>query len=62
MQIDYTDIFYLHRYDTETPATEVADCLRYLLDQGLILYVVISNFPLSMRSDLPLIVLWARVP
>lgn len=46
LHIDYTDIFYLHRYDPETPVMEVAESLRYLLDQGLILYVGISNFPL----------------
>ena len=41
--LDYLDIFYHHRPDSETPLAETAHALDLLVRQGKALYVGISN-------------------
>lgn len=42
--LDYVDIFYHHRPDSDTPLTETAHALDLLVRQGKALYVGISNY------------------
>ena len=42
--LDYVDIFYHHRPDSETPLTETAHALDLLVRQGKALYVGVSNY------------------
>lgn len=44
MGVDYVDIFYSHRYDTETPLEETMGALATAVQQGKALYVGISNY------------------
>lgn len=37
-QMDYIDIFFCHRFDPQTPVEETLLAIKYLLDQGKILY------------------------
>lgn len=45
MGIEYFDIFYSHRYDSETPLEETMGALAHLHRQGKALYVGISMYP-----------------
>lgn len=44
MNLDYVDIFYLHRWDPETNLDEIANTLNLMVQQGKALYVGVSNF------------------
>ena len=44
MQVDYVDIFYSHRPDTETPVEETMMALDHVVRQGKALYAGISNY------------------
>jgi L-glyceraldehyde 3-phosphate reductase len=44
MGLDYVDIFYSHRYDSETPIGETMMALDQLVRQGKALYVGISSY------------------
>jgi L-glyceraldehyde 3-phosphate reductase len=44
MGLDYVDIFYHHRPDTETPLEETMMALDHVVRQGKALYVGISNY------------------
>ncbi|WP_310603297.1 aldo/keto reductase, partial [Anaerosporobacter sp.] len=44
MKLDYVDIFYHHRFDTETPLEETMGALSDIVRQGKALYVGISNY------------------
>lgn len=44
MSVDYVDIFYHHRPDTETPLEETMDALSHIVRSGKALYVGISNY------------------
>ena len=44
MNLEYVDIFYHHRPDTETPVEETADALAGIVHQGKALYIGISNY------------------
>ena len=44
MNLDYVDIFYHHRPDTETPLEETMGALSDMVRQGKALYVGISNY------------------
>lgn len=43
--LDYVDLFYSHRYDSETPLEETMDALAQAVRSGKALYVGISNYP-----------------
>jgi L-glyceraldehyde 3-phosphate reductase len=45
MGIDYVDIFYSHRLDSETPLEETMGALAYAVRSGKALYVGLSNYP-----------------
>lgn len=42
--LDYFDIFYHHRPDSETPLEETAEALAYIINSGKALYVALSNY------------------
>lgn len=44
LKIDYVDIFYSHRPDSETPLEETMSALDLIVRQGKALYVGISNY------------------
>jgi len=44
LQLEYVDIFYHHRPDSETPAEETAAALADIVRQGKALYIGISNY------------------
>ena len=45
MKLDYVDIFYSHRYDSETPLEETLQTLVDIVRSGKALYVGISKYP-----------------
>jgi L-glyceraldehyde 3-phosphate reductase len=45
MQLDYVDLFYVHRYDPEVPWQEPAQALVDIVRSGKALYVGISKYP-----------------
>ena len=47
MHLDYVDLFYIHRYDPETPWEETLQALVDIVRQGKALYVGISRWPLE---------------
>jgi len=50
MKLEYVDIFYHHRPDTETPMEETADALAQIVKQGKALYIGISNYSPEQTS------------
>ncbi len=51
MQLDYVDIFYSHRYDSETPLEETMGALSDMVKQGKALYVGISKYPTDKARE-----------
>jgi L-glyceraldehyde 3-phosphate reductase len=51
MKLDYVDIFYSHRYDSETPIEETMGALSDMVKQGKALYVGISKYPLEKARE-----------
>ena len=51
MNVDYVDIFYHHRPDTETPIEETMGALEQILRSGKALYVGISNYKADQAQD-----------
>lgn len=47
MNLDYADLFYIHRYDPETPLDETLQALVDIVKRGEALYVGISRWPLE---------------
>lgn len=47
MHLDYVDLFYIHRYDPETPLTETLQALVDIVRMGKALYIGISRWPLE---------------
>ena len=47
MRLDYVDLFYSHRYDSNTPIEETLQTLVDAVKMGKALYVGISNWPLE---------------
>ena len=45
MNLDYVDLFYIHRFDPETPLEETLQALVDIVRQGKALYVGISRWP-----------------
>jgi len=51
MGLEYFDIFYSHRFDSETPLEETMDALNHLVQQGKALYVGISSYSGAMTAE-----------
>ncbi|NQT24491.1 aldo/keto reductase [candidate division KSB1 bacterium] len=51
MDLDYVDIFYSHRLDSETPLEETMLALDSAVRQGKALYAGISNYPPSQTQQ-----------
>jgi len=51
MGLEYFDIFYLHRFDTETPLEESLGALDLLIKQGKVLYPGVSSFSGAQFAD-----------
>lgn len=47
IKLDYVDIFYSHRYDSNTPIEETMQALVDVVKQGKALYVGLSNYPIE---------------
>lgn len=45
MNLEYVDLFYIHRYDPETPLEETLQALVDIVHQGKALYIGISRWP-----------------
>ncbi len=50
--VDYVDIFYSHRFDTETPLEETAHALATAVEQGKALYVGISSYSAAKTREM----------
>jgi len=44
LQSDHIDLYYVHRWDSETPIEETLQTLDYLIQQGKVRYIGASNF------------------
>jgi 1-deoxyxylulose-5-phosphate synthase len=44
LQTDYLDIYYMHRFDPETPLEETLKTFDHLIREGKVLYLACSNF------------------
>lgn len=44
LQSDHIDLYYVHRWDEETPIEETLQTLDYLIQQGKVRYIGASNF------------------
>lgn len=44
LQTDHVDIYYMHRFDPETPLEETLKTFDYLVREGKVLYFACSNF------------------
>jgi len=44
LQTDFIDIYYMHRFDPETPLEETLRTFDYLVRQGKVRYTACSNF------------------
>jgi L-glyceraldehyde 3-phosphate reductase len=51
MQLDYVDIFYSHRYDSNTPLEETMGALSDMVKQGKALYIGISKYPTEVARE-----------
>lgn len=49
--LDYVDIFYSHRFDTDTPLVETMGALKRALDAGKALYVGISSYSAARTAQ-----------
>lgn len=47
LQLDYVDLFYIHRYDPTTPLDETLQALVDIVRAGKALYIGISRWPLA---------------
>lgn len=47
MNLDYVDLFYSHRYDTNTPLEETLQAMADIVHSGKALYLGISRWPLE---------------
>lgn len=51
LQTDHIDIYYMHRFDQNTPLEETLKTFDYLVRQGKVLYLACSNFTVeNMRA------------
>lgn len=70
MKLDYVDLFYSHRFDSNTPIEETLQALVDIVRQGKALYIGISNWPLEplikaeqylCERDVPLLIYQGRL-
>ena len=51
LQTDYLDVYYMHRFDPDTPLEETLRTFDYLIREGKVLYLACSNFTVeNIRS------------
>lgn len=50
--LDYVDIFYAHRYDSETPVEETAAALDFIVRSGRAHYIGISSYSARVAQEL----------
>lgn len=62
MGLDYVDIFYSHRPDSETPFEETAMALDQIVRSGKALYVGISNYNAEQTKEMGAILKDLKVP
>lgn len=51
LQTDYVDLYYCHRFDTETPLEETLRALDDLVTQGKVLYVGVSEWTAAQMVE-----------
>ncbi|GAE24902.1 voltage-gated potassium channel beta subunit [Halalkalibacter wakoensis JCM 9140] len=51
MELDYVDVFYCHRYDSETPVEETLRAIDDLIRQGKILYAGVSEWSAAQLEE-----------
>jgi L-glyceraldehyde 3-phosphate reductase len=51
MGMDYTDLFYSHRFDPDTPLEETLGALNSAVEQGKALYVGISSYSAAQTRE-----------
>lgn len=62
MGLEYVDIFYSHRPDTETPLEETMGALVQAVRSGKALYAGVSNYPADMTRRAAMLLREAGVP
>ena len=62
MGVDYVDIFYSHRFDTDTPLEETMGALATAVQQGKALYVGISSYSAGKTAEAVAILRGMNVP
>jgi L-glyceraldehyde 3-phosphate reductase len=62
MGLDYVDIFYSHRPDTQTPLEETMTALDHIVRQGKALYVGISQYTAEQTKEAVEILNWLGTP
>ncbi|MBV8621349.1 MAG: L-glyceraldehyde 3-phosphate reductase [Curvibacter sp.] len=60
--LDYVDIFYSHRFDTQTPLEETASALAQAVRQGKALYVGISSYSAGKTREIARLLQGWQVP
>lgn len=51
MKLDYVDIYYAHRYDSEVPMEEVVRTFNYLIQTGRVRYWATSEWPAEALEE-----------
>lgn len=62
LQLDYVDIVFAHKYDTETPMEEICRGFNQLIEDGKTFYWGTSKWPLVSFSYLELLVRYFGCP
>ncbi len=62
MGLDYVDIFYSHRFDTDTPLEETMGALATAVQQGKALYVGISSYSAGKTAEAAALLRQMKVP
>jgi aryl-alcohol dehydrogenase-like predicted oxidoreductase len=52
LQTDYIDLYYMHRFDPQTPLEETLKTFDYLVREGKVLYLACSNFSVENISTM----------
>ncbi|MGO4938324.1 aldo/keto reductase [Fundicoccus sp. Sow4_H7] len=60
--LDYVDIFYSHRPDTETPFEETAEAMRHIINSGKALYIGLSNYDAEQTQEMTQLLLEKSIP